>query len=205
MVKMNIAALTALLSSVLLLSACNSVEETEKSTLQHPDELSKISVLAIDNRIQIKPEDTFSWHDKMAIVGVEKTEQDKVAAVLSADIEQGIQQQGHAFIKAGEGDATFNIAAMAILDKNGEESFSLVTHFGIDPGLGNSKMDHDKGALVLAVTDKDNTLLWRGVVQIFTAEDLSDEMRKNRRERAIGLLLRELFAKRVDASEPAKM
>ncbi|NRB38865.1 MAG: hypothetical protein HRU20_10420 [Pseudomonadales bacterium] len=202
MANLKMAAMAGLASALISLAACTTVEETS-TAFQKPDELSRISVLAVDNHIQIKPDDTFSWQDDMAIVGLDKEQQNKIAAVLTADIEAGIQKQGFSFISDAKTGSTFKLAAMAVLDKNGEESLNLVTRFGIDPGLGNSQMNHDKGALVLAVTNKDNELLWRGVVQIFTDKDVSEEMRTVRRERAINLLLKELFSKRLIESQPA--
>ena len=159
--------------------------------------------MALDNNIQIKPGDTFSWHGDLAVIGADDTVDSQLVATLRADIEKGVKQFQHPFLVAKDVESHFKLAAMVVINKEGEESFSLVNHFGIDPGLGNSQLNHDKGALVLVVTNKANVLLWRGVVQIFTAEELDEKSRNQRRERAIHLLLKELFSKTVAADIPA--
>lgn len=180
------------------LAACST---TTVETVKPLDEMSKISVLALDNQhIQIKPTDTFKWRDDFAVVGVDKDGQQTTAARLSGAIEQAIEKRGHNFIDDKSQASNFQLSAMAILDKDGGEEHSLVMRFGIDPGLGHSHMQHDKGSLVLGVMNDQGELLWRGVVQIFTDENMDEDMRQLRTQRAIDLLLKELFSKTIATS-----
>lgn len=189
----------ALLAVLTLTLAACSTTTVEK--VKPRNEMSKISVLALDNNnIQIKPTDTFKWRDDFAVVGVEKEGQEATAERLSLAIEEAIEAKGHDFIDDRTQASNFQLSAMAILDKDGGEEHSLVLRFGIDPGLGHSHMQHDKGSLVLGVMDNEGVLLWRGIVQIFTDDALDGETRKLRTQRAIDLLLKELFSKTVVAA-----
>lgn len=197
--KTKLFGLMVVLSGALTMSACTT---TVEDTVSQPDELSKISVLALDNKnLKITPSDTFSWHDSVAVVGVDEQRQANISARLTGALESGIKERGHSFVTEDGKVSTFKLAAMAILDRDGEEQHSLVLRFGIDPGLGNSQMHHDKGSLVLGVMDNRGNLMWRGVVQIFTDENMDEEVRQQRTQRAVSLLLKELFSKTVVATD----
>ena len=80
----------ALLAVLTLTLAACSTTTVEK--VKPRNEMSKISVLALDNNnIQIKPTDTFKWRDDLAVVGVEKGGQGATAERLSLAIEEAIE------------------------------------------------------------------------------------------------------------------
>lgn len=192
MFKRQLAVVASALVLTAMMTACSTVEETEAKI-----ELSKISVLAVDNNIQIKPSDTFSWNKDVVLIGAENLPANNIAAAITSDIEKTIQANGHTFIDADKHKSTFNLTAMAILDKPGDNN--LIVHFGLDPGMGASAMNNDKGSLVLAVKDGNGRLLWRGVVQIYTDKDMDEAAKEQRRQRAIASLLKELFSKKLAA------
>ncbi|ROS01794.1 uncharacterized protein DUF4136 [Sinobacterium caligoides] len=187
--------------AALMLTACTT---TTTESVQPEDSMSKISVLALDvANIQIKPTDTFKWHDDLIIVGVDKdTKEAKEATArrLTSEIESTIKAHGHEFISDKQQQSDYQVSAIAALGKDGAEAPNLVLRFGVDPGLvGGPGTHYDKGALAIRVTDAQGVLLWRGIVQVFIDENVDAETRQHRTERAVEAVFEELFAKQAEA------
>ncbi len=177
-----------------LTASCSSWQDSSEKDSQAAYELSRISVLAVDNDLTIKSTDTFQWQENLTIEGLEGADEAALGAILMMDIETEIKAKGYGIELDNKQSAPLQLLAVAILDHEGQSLDKVMLKFGVDPGLGQSKMHYDKGSLVLAVKNPAGQLLWRGVVQIFTDDTLSSEQKEQRRQRAIVLLLKEMFS-----------
>ena len=190
--KISLAALSSLM--LVLTSACSSWQSSPETEDQAAYELSRISVLAVDNGLSIKAGDSFHWQKNMTIEGLEGVDESALAAILMTDVEAEIKKKGYVMTLENSAPSSLQLLAVAILDHDGQSFDKVMLQFGVDPGLGQSKMHYDKGSLVLAVKNQAGQLLWRGVVQIFTDETLNPQQKEQRRQRAIVLLLKEMFS-----------
>ena len=182
----------AVVALTFIVTACSMVDPMTSAT-----ELENISVVAVNNDIKIKPSDTFSWNKDIIIIGAENTKKNNIATALTSTIEKVIKDNGHTFTTDDTHNSDFNLTAMLILDKPGDNNAAM--HFGLDPSIGHSAMHHAKGSLILAVKDNKTILLWRGAVQIFTKKNVKRDVRDLRSKHAIASLLKELFSKKIAA------
>lgn len=175
--------------TALLLTAC--VTEPAPQQLDH--DLRQSSVVSTsDPNFQPQPGETVAWGGDIAVHRPDGTEVDPaIINTIVSNINTNLKNKGYRFAPQGA-QPDYWIQGILVLGNQLNET-QLRDVLGFEPGLVAHNQDYQKGSLLLLLVDPNTRSTdWRAVVQVFTAQELPEDVRKQRLEYIIRSLLRPL-------------
>lgn len=175
----------SILFSALFITACVQVPLEPEI---NENQLAVSSVWDIDSRYPVG--NTF----RLSPVYIEQSsipleEQRRVYNELSKVIATELLQRGYTLTT---GDSDFIIEYAVALSKDISDK-QLGDKFGVTPGLSSNE-EHQKGNFLIAARDGQTHIrVWRGAVQGFVQDDLSDEQRDLRWESIVKMVLSQFY------------
>lgn len=180
--------ITSLLAA-LLLGAC----QTESQPTELPRELRYSSVVSTSARtFDPQPGARIRWRSDIAVHAPEGTPPDPAQlAFIRSEVETRLQEKGYAWT-ADNQSVDYLVQGVIVLGNELNET-TLRDILGFDPGLVANDTDYQKGSLLLLLLNPaNNQTQWRAAVEILTAAELPDELRRQRVQSGIASLLRPL-------------
>lgn len=174
--------------AALLLVACVT-ETTDDLIPSHP--MSRSAVVSVGGTTPVPTPAKFSWVRSSSVL----VEDPRLDAVQLRALVRGALQEGlaaHGLTPGSRGTAMLEVGYVVALEKELDEP-TVSSMFGLDAGLSATAQEaakYDKGTLIVSISHTGaRTPLWRGSVQAFADLDLPDEVRRQRVQRAVELLL----------------
>ncbi len=159
----------------------------QRQMVQDYIDLSRSSIVTMGkaNLDRNKPS-TLSWSGGVRMLGnpPPHVNPDTVTTTIYSMCNDYIHRKGY-YVVPYAGD--FQIEALLVFD-DGTDRMLMLREAGIDPGLGSDQGGKQKGALVIKLK-QGRAVRWRGAVQVYIAEDLSEQERRHRVSKAVAQLL----------------
>ncbi len=177
---------TALMCCASLVAACNGTSSTSPAATTDP--LTRSSVVASASPEFTRPTGpALHWHSDLIWSGSVTDTSDASAAALTRSLERVLEGKGYRFT-ANSREADYDVLAVAVLGDivahpEIEQLFRLYPSLRGDGNFGS-------GNVLFAVAPAGTTdIVWRGAIEVFTGEPLSDEARHLRIQKASEMLL----------------
>ncbi len=186
-------ALLKLLLSLLLIVVITGCVTVESPATPFPSELRQTSVIST-SLADFNPRHgtTVAWRKPIAVQTNDDTSLSEAnVEFITQAIEQALVNKGYRVVTYPQ-TSDYWLNGLIVLGNDLNES-ELRNVLGFEPGLVARDQKHEKGSLLLLLIDPRNGLTqWRSAVQILTAPELDDSVRRNRVEFAIRNLMRPL-------------
>ncbi|HVL02247.1 MAG TPA: hypothetical protein VM553_20655 [Dongiaceae bacterium] len=178
-----------LFASALVLSGC----DTATAPNDLPRELRQSSVVSTSTPdFAPKPGSTLAWKNELHLNLSPGVAADPAqVAFIQKEVDKQLQEKGYATAAAGTTPAYLVEGVLVMGDELNETQ--LRDALGFDPGLVGQDTHYEKGSLLLFLLDPTGLQTkWLGVVQIFAAPDLPQNVREERIKFGVGQLLQTL-------------
>ena len=161
-------------------------------TAKEERKLRQVNVTSVTKqKVAIAEDQVFAWQQPLLVIGAEEGQTASISEELVNRINSDLIARKYA-VAVKSPEIPYHLVGFVLLENSAEhDNHELL--IGLDPGMRPSK-DFGLGTLVLGVKDKNNTLVWRGAVQVLTAGNkLPKEQRDARLEKAVRMLVDSFF------------
>ncbi len=177
---------------VLGLSACTT--EIVKPESDPKAELKQVNVISVTKqKVNFDINSKFAWQSDLLLAGDEAEKYRNSVPQLKASVEKDFNGRGYQFTP-NLLDADYFLVGMVLLEGHEQSSEHSELLMGLDPGMHPSQ-EYGLGTLLIGVQNaKGGDLVWRGAVQVLTADDaLPEDQKAARVKNAIKMLIDGLF------------